>query len=175
MTKTLISENYLEQQKKMHENPQYGTASLLYAPIVADFLKQTGAKSLLDYGAGKMHLNKAIQANGVNGFAYFPYDPAFPEYGEPREAACVCCIDVLEHIEEQYLDNVLDDLHRLTKNFAFMSIDVHPAEKTLPDGRNAHLIQKPTSWWLPRICRLFEFKYLQEFNNGFWFVVTPIR
>jgi hypothetical protein len=43
-------------------------------------------------------------------FVYFPYDRAFPEYGESKASDSVCCIDVLEHIEMLFLNDVLNNL-----------------------------------------------------------------
>ncbi len=168
-----ISAEYLEQQKRLHENPNYGVASLHYAPLVADLLDQTGAESISDYGAGKCNLRKKLNELGRSGFRYYPYDPAFPEYGEARAADLVCCIDVLEHVEPLYLDAVLGELERITTKVGFFTIHTGPAVKTLPDGRNAHLIQKPASWWLPRICERFELAHMQRSPGGFWLVVEP--
>ena len=108
---------------------------------------------------------------GLKNFEYYPYDPVFPEYGSPKEADIVCCIDVLEHIEEVYLANVLDELKRLTIKLGFFSISTKPAQKFLKDGRNAHLIQKPASWWLPLMCSRFEIEFLQQTSIGFILIV----
>ena len=110
---------------------------------------------------------------GLRKFRYFPFDPAFPEYGQPQEAELVCCIDVLEHVEPFYLDAVLIDLRKITTGHGFFTIHTGPAIKTLPDGRNAHLIQKPASWWLPKLCDHFETQHLQQSPGGFWIVVSP--
>ena len=74
-----------------------------------------------------------------------PHYLAFPEYGEQKKADLVCCIDVLEHIEPELIDNVIFDLSTIVIKFGFFSIHQGPAGKILLDGRNAHLIQKPTS------------------------------
>jgi len=53
-----------------------------------------------------------------------------------------------------------------------------PAGKVLSDGRNAHLIQKPLSWWLPKLCERFEILELhqhQVFGKGFWCMVKKIN
>ena len=92
----------------------------------------------------------------------------------PRTAELVCCIDVLEHIEPNFVDNVLHDLERITENLGFFSIHMGPAEKILPDGRNAHIIQKPASWWLPIISKYFEVVHLETHKMmglGFWILV----
>jgi hypothetical protein len=165
-----ISNDYLKQQKQLHENPNYGVASLSYAPIVKQLLDQTGLKAISDYGAGKCNLRKGLHDLGKRDFDYFPYDPVFPEYGPPKPAPFVACIDVLEHIEEPYLDAVLDDLKSITPHIGFFSVHTGPAIKTLPDGRNAHIIQQPTSWWLPRLCQYFEIGHLQKSPGGFWII-----
>ena len=51
-----------------------------------------------------------------------------------------------------------------------------PAGKTLSDGRNAHLIQKPSSWWLEKIVRYFDVIKLDEhqmMGYGFWMFLKP--
>ncbi|MGJ0507107.1 MAG: hypothetical protein ACR652_08210 [Methylocystis sp.] len=169
-----ISDYYRDLQTDLHRNPHYGVASLEYAPLVAKVFSGVGAESVADYGAGKCNLRKGLEALGLKGFDYFPYDPVFPEYGAPREADLVCCIDVLEHIEEDYIDSVIADLVRITTNYGFFTIATGPAEKILADGRNAHLTQKPTSWWLPKFLRAFNIEQLQNDRQGFWFIVTPI-
>jgi hypothetical protein len=168
-----ISADYLAQQKELHKNPNYGVASLGYAPIIKGLLDQTGIKSISDYGAGKCNLQKGLHDLGKRDFEYLPYDPAFPEYGPPKPAQLVCCIDVLEHIEESYLEEVFLDLKDITKHIGFFSVHTGPAMKTLPDGRNAHIIQQPTSWWLPRMCQHFEIGHLQRGPGGFWVIAEP--
>ena len=174
MTET-ISAGYLEQQRKLHENPNYGVASLSFAPIVADLIKQTGCKSVSDYGAGKKRLLEGLRQSGVEPKPYLPYDPVFPEYGAPQPADLVCCIDVLEHIEPNLVDNVILELSKITTNLGSFSIHMGPAAKTLSDGRNAHLIQKTSSWWLKKLTDYFEIIHLQShqmMGRGIWLIVS---
>ena len=168
-----ISAEYLAQQKLVHQNPNYGVASLQYAPLVIEVADKIKAKSISDYGAGKCNLRKKLHELGKIEFQYFPYDPAFPEYGPPKKADLVCCIDVLEHVEPLYLDAVLDDLKQITVKVGLFTVHTGPAIKRLSDGRNAHLIQEPASWWLPPLCKRFEIAHLQRIPDGFWIVVEP--
>ena len=168
-----ISADYLEMQKELHKNPDYGVMGAMFAPLVFDLARNVEARSISDYGAGKCGLKKALQELGWSGFDYFPYDPVFPEYGEPRTADIVCCIDVLEHIEPLFLEAVLQKLHSIIFKFGFFSVHSAPARKTLPDGRNAHLIQQPRSWWQPKFEALFKIIQISETENGFWLVVGP--
>ena len=160
-------------QRELHRDPNYGTASIHFAPIVKKCLDMSGAKSISDYGAGKRGLWLALQTLGVHGIEYCPYGPAFPEYGPPRPADLVCCIDVLEHIEPDFVERVLTELRGITTAFGLFTIATGPAMKTLADGRNAHLIQKPSSWWLPRLCERFEIRQLTSTESGFYVIVTP--
>ncbi len=169
-----ISKDYLDLQTALHLNPHYGVASLTYAPIIAEVFRSIDARSISDYGAGKCNLRAGLEKCGVTGFDYFPYDPVFPDYGEPKAADLVCCIDVLEHIEEDFLPNVIGDLVRITKNVGFFTVATGPAQKVLADGRNAHLIQEPAAWWLPKFLPYFTIEHLENDEQGFWFVVRPL-
>lgn len=171
-----ISDEYRKLQQDLHRNPNYGIASLAFAPLVANVIRQTNVRSISDYGAGKKNLLKGLAEAGITGMDYRPYDPAFPEYGEPRSADLVCCIDVLEHIEPELVGNVIEELASITTKLGFFSIHMGPAGKVLADGRNAHLIQKPSSWWLDRLIDHFEIVHLQRHQMmgvGIWLVVEP--
>ena len=145
---------------------------MLYGELVADIMRGIGAQTLSDYGAGKQKLLEALREIGAAPKEYFAYDPVFPEYGPARSADLVCCIDVLEHIEIEYLDSVLDHLKNLINNFGFFAIHTKPAQKVLSDGRNAHLIQAPPSWWLQRIATRLEILQMEPTEVGFWLIVS---
>jgi len=169
-----ISAAYLAEQQKLHKNLNYGVASISFAPLVAQLLRDNNWHSVHDYGAGKQRLQAELIKAGV-AVEYSAYDPAFPEYGEPRSADLVCCIDVLEHVEPAHLDAVLDELQKIVTRFGFFSIHTGAAGKVLSDGRNAHLIQAPPSWWLPHLCKRFEILHLQShrlMGSGFWVLVS---
>ena len=54
----LISDDYRRMQQELHKNPNYGVASVEYAPLVAQVMDAVGARELLDYGAGKGRLGQ---------------------------------------------------------------------------------------------------------------------
>ena len=118
--------------------------------------------SISDYGAGKCNLQKKLIQLGLKDFDYFPYDPVFPEYGSPKKANLVCCIDVLEHIEESFIENVINELRNITDKLAYFTIALKPAGKILKDGRNAHILLKPEDWWLNLIKSKFNFKEINK-------------
>jgi hypothetical protein len=77
------------------------------------------------------------------------YDPAVDQFKTIHQKSydCVFSNDVLEHIEPEYLDNVLKHIWQLADKYIWLRIDTRPARKTLMDGRNAHLILETKEWW----------------------------
>jgi hypothetical protein len=172
----LISDEYRELQRRLHENPGYGEASVAYAPVVAQLIENLRVHEMLDYGAGKGRLGQALRAKIEWSLTVHHYEPAVAEWSAPP-APCnfVACIDVLEHIEPDLLDNVLDDLRRVTAGVGLFTVHTGAAMKALPDGRNAHLIQQPPRWWLPRLMDRFELVSFNRMQHGFLVTVEPRR
>lgn len=166
----LISKAYKEEQEKLHENPNYGVASVEFAPLVSNMIDSLEIDEMLDYGAGKGRLGMSINPN--RRLIIDHYDPARPEWSEaPEPRQFVACIDVLEHIEPDYIDNVLDDLKRVVKQYGFFTIHTGPACKFLSDGRNAHLIQEDFRWWLPKLWERFDVHMMSHTPHGFYVLV----
>lgn len=149
----LLSEEYRQLNLELHSRePSYGTTARRYVGRIRDLATQYGAGQLLDYGCGKEELRKALE----NEFAVRSYDPAIPGLEPPPEPAdLVACIDVLEHVELEYLENVLADLARVTKKVALITIATGPSAKRLADGSNPHRIVEPPSWWLKQLEKYF--------------------
>jgi tetratricopeptide (TPR) repeat protein len=171
-SRKVISEEYRRMQEDLHRNQNYGVASVDVAPMVANFIQVNDVRELLDYGAGKGRLGQELRTLIPNAPAIHHYDPAVPEWSAPAEPReCVACIDVLEHIEPELLDNVLDDLKRVVLRLGLFTIATGPASKILADGRNAHLIQEPPAWWLPKLMERFELAHFSRVPQGFLVVV----
>jgi len=162
----LISPDYRKEQESLHAKGNYGTASLQYGNIVSDLVDRLECNTMLDYGCGSMrNLLKVLKVE--RDCEYLGYDPGVPEFSGKEPADLVVSIDVLEHIEPELLDNVLDDLMMLTEKWGFFTVHTGPAKKVLSDGRNAHLIQKSSDWWLPKIMQRFKLQSFQATPNGF--------
>lgn len=168
----LISDDYRAQQVQLHKNPDYGTASTVFAPIVSRICDDYEVQELLDYGAGKGRLAQSLKVN--HRMRVQQYDPAIPDFADdPEPTEMVACIDVLEHIEPNLLENVLDDLQRVTQSIGLFTVATEPAMKFLDDGRNAHLTIEPSSWWLPKILERWELHTFQRRDDGFMVLVRP--
>lgn len=139
----LISDDYLEQNIELHKiQPTYGCSGWQYRDAVLELCATFSTEDVLDYGAGKGTLAEKMP------WPIAQYDPAIPEISAwPYDHDIVVCGDVLEHIEPELLGNVLAHIRDVTKLAAYFVIGTRPAGKNLPDGRNAHLIQKPAEWW----------------------------
>lgn len=154
----IISKHYLEQNKILHQyNPNYGISGSRYKDHVLSLSQRYDSTDILDYGCGKGTLSKSLP------FPINEYDPAIEgKDSAPKPADIVVCTDVLEHIEPDYLDNVLNDIVRCTRKVAYLVIATGPASKNLPDGRNTHLIQQKKPWWWKKLDPLFEIVDMYE-------------
>jgi hypothetical protein len=165
----LLSVEYRSMNEQLHrENLAYGVGGARHAAIVIHFSELLKTKNILDYGCGKGHLGKNIP------WAIAEYDPAIPGKTEcPKPADIVVCTDVLEHIEPEFIDLVLDDLRRCVLKAGYFTISMRPAQKTLPDGRNTHLIQKCREWWETKLERHFQIRKIVEAGSELRVVVGP--
>jgi len=155
---SLISESYRQQNTKLHEGQKYGVSGHKRLHEVLSLAELLDTRDILDYGCGQRSLETVL------GFPIKNYDPCVPGLDSaPEPAILVICNEVLEHVEPDYLDNVLDDIQRVTLRANYLIIPTAPAKKSLPDGRNAHLIQEGVNWWMPKILARFK---LRSFKLG---------
>lgn len=122
------------------------------------------ARTLLDYGSGKAKFytrkkfTRPDLAEPVDLPTYWGiehihlYDPGFaPLASLPDQPLdCVICTDVMEHIPEEDIDWVIDELFAYARRFVYVCIATYPAGKRLPDGRNAHVTLMHPRWWVQR-------------------------
>lgn len=166
---TYASPSYAALQTQFHKDrADYGVSGLRYADHVQGIAQRMNTRDILDYGCGKATLQKSLP------FPIQNYDPFIEEYSKrPVPADLVVCTDVMEHIEPEYVYDVLADIRSLTKQAVFFQIATSKASKTLPDGRNAHLIIENGNWWLSRLMDHFDIRQFQDLNGGTLFVCTP--
>ena len=167
----VISAEYRKLNAELHtSNLLYGVGGAKHAPIVKMLCEKLQTSSVLDYGCGKGLLAKSLD------FPIWEYDPAIPGKDElPRPADLVVCTDVLEHIEPAHLEAVLRDLARVTRKVGYYVIHTGPAGKTLPDGRNTHLIQRGEAWWRKNLALFFEVGSVKKKGPELHVVVGPKR
>lgn len=170
----LISESYKEQIRFLHEKqPGWGSANKHKATI-SSMITACQSQDILDYGCGTGELGKSLP------FAIKEYDPGIPgKDTAPEPADIVICSDVLEHVEPEFVDNVLFDLQRCVKKMGLFQISTRTAKEFLPDGRNAHLTLMNWDWWVRKIGNLFHITslrmdhYLVGGGQDIVIIVTP--
>lgn len=172
--KPTISADYATLNRRLHvERPDYGSEGRAWAKPVLALARAVGAVDVLDYGCGKQSLAARLASSGLQ---IRGYDPAVAGLdGRPEPADVVVCTDVLEHVEPQYVDNVLDDLARCTRRAALITVATQPAVKTLADGRNAHLTVQPLEWWRERIVSRFDLIECRESEDTQFVMLLTAR
>lgn len=148
-------DRYLSLYMQMHsEDPNVfvGKSTAKHSKDIKELIKLTGAVSLIDYGCGKGRQYTEHRLHEEWGVPQpYLYDPAYSPYNKlpecDRTFDGVICTDVLEHVPEDGLDYVLDDLFTLADKFVFINVSTRPAGRKLPNGENAHCTVKPHSWW----------------------------
>lgn len=150
-----ITPAYAALNSDLHEaDPRYGSGAHRKRDALVDVMGEYEAESVLDYGCGKGTLAIALPGIDIR-----EYDPAIPgKNARPEQADVVACLDVLEHVEPDLLDNVLADIQGLARRVVFLSIATRKSTQTLADGRNAHLIQEDAEWWRARLEPFFAIK-----------------
>ncbi len=152
----VISKAYRALQAELHARPKgYGGKGDKWAPAVSELVGRFQAMSVLDYGCGQGSLKKALQPLCDPRVHIREYDPAIPgKNGWPGFADLVTCTDVIEHIEPDRLDFVLTHLRTLARKAVFAVIATRPSNKTMADGRNAHLTVEQDDWWMDRLQKV---------------------
>lgn len=152
----LISEEYKRLNAELHEqNTNYGAGGGKHAETIIKIAKTLITEdnpfvSILDYGAGKRMLSKALP------FPIAEYDPAIAEISEsPKPADLVVSTDCLEHIEPDKINFVLQDLKRCIKRIGFFVISTRKAIKTYSNGQNTHLLVRDKIWWQNKLSKYF--------------------
>lgn len=166
-----LSPVYRKLNQQLHEQrPDYGAGGAQHAPMVLSLAERFGVRAILDYGCGKGGLAQALP------WPIWEYDPAIPGKDEsPRLAELVVCTDVLEHVEPEYLPYVLTEIQRCAQTLVYFVINTGPAKKSLPDGRNAHLIQQPSAWWIERLNEKFLIAKVREKAPSVCILAAPRR
>lgn len=141
---------WLEQAKEIHKNPKYwrGTTLRQYIPDINQIIKEKNINTILDYGCGKAECHpKEWNAD--------KYDPAVPQFNKKPERRydLVISTDVLEHIPQDGLDDVIEDIFNYSDQWVFLTVCCRKARMILPNGYNAHATIESQKWWRDKLSK----------------------
>ena len=159
-------ESLIEATKFHAENKDNwcGEALAEYKHEIYKIIKDQKVRTILDYGCGKATFRKLLFNNkqvpgSPTGIVIVGYDPAVPIYAKKMsmDYDLVLCVDVMEHIQEDKVEEVLEDLFS-SGRFVFLTITCYPARQILSNGKNAHYTVKDPSWWDEKLLK-YDGKY----------------
>jgi len=149
----------LENYKELHEGGKLfdGRSTRRFIRLLDRLLKENDCKTLLDYGAGRGvlygedygALTKLIDKplDEYWGVEVDLYEPALYDALPDKSYDAVISVDVLEHIPENDLNWVIDEILDRSDKIAFFNIACFPAVKTFSDGTNVHVsVFEPDVW-----------------------------
>lgn len=160
----LITPDYARENARLHQvDAQFGAEGYLWAYLIAGIARIENCISVLDYGCGKGTLAKALQGIDLD---VNEYDPAVPDKSTaPRTCDLVACLDVMEHIEPDCVDDVIRNLKWLTGKKLFVVISTKPSKRLMADGRDTHVSLHDDVWWQQKFID-HGFKICRVWNTG---------
>lgn len=149
----------ISKYRSLHQRHMFPGLSITpFLPEIINLVSVSKAKRILDYGCGEgmQYIQERFyEAWGTK----IPtmYDPAVPGLDQPPSGTFdgVICTDVLEHVPEDELDNVINDLVNYSRMWAFVSVCCRPAKRKFDDGTNVHVTIKPFTWWQEKLGERF--------------------
>jgi SAM-dependent methyltransferase len=114
------------------------------------------ARRVLDFGCGNGHAVRQMRSRGYDWYGVELSETAFKEHlGEPyfyqgdltqfddRSFDLIYSTEVLEHIPEEEVDEVVTHMCRVSRNYLFLTISLRPSS-----NNNAyHCTLRPRTWW----------------------------
>jgi len=128
---------------------------------IRNIIEVLGSKTILDYGSGKGQQYQPWTIATPDGQT-FPdikalwnvdeitcFDPGHAPFDSLPEGRFdgVVSTDVLEHCPAGDIPWIIDEIFSFAEEFVYLNVACYPAEKTLPNGENAHCTLEPQEWW----------------------------
>lgn len=166
------SRQLIDEYRKLHDGVQFMGYTLKgYRDAVHAAARETGAKTVLDWGCGKGEAWQEWQRElGLR--EVYKYDPGVKSFRQPpaehvRFDLVVCC-DVLEHLLKPDAEALVPKLFAHARKGVWASVCCRPAKKTFADGTNVHVTVEPYDWWLAMFAA-------ESARTGirYWLVETP--
>jgi len=172
--KKLISDEYRAKIESVTQKMPWGGDVVGSVPRIYKYASEHNCKSILDYGSGKSDFLKTMERDHPDhGFQINQYEPARPELaGDPIASDMVICVDVLEHIEPDKLDNVLDHIASKTNKIFYFKVCLVDSFNSFEDGTNLHLIVEPKEFWLDKLSKYYTIEDILFARGHVWGLAT---
>jgi len=167
----LISPEYQKLITDKHDYRPWGGTGGSWVPTLKPIIEQFGGSrdmpfTVLDYGCGRGTLKPALE-KAIPWVIVDEYDPGVRGKDHLPEGKFdyVVCTDVLEHVEEDKIDNVLRYIADLAYSGVFFLVVFTPSKSSLPDGRNTHILIREFAWWQEKLkqhFRDFSFDWIEK-------------
>lgn len=158
MTTQTLNDIYKVYKDTHDQNPDFfkGYSIISHLSEISYLIRTSNIKTVIDYGCGKAEAweyHKLRQLFDIQEFLLF--DPGVEKYAtKPRKQTdLVICVDVMEHVPEHLVDEVIDDVCHYSKKAVFFGISTRSSNKILTDGSNAHPTVKPEKWWRDKFAK----------------------
>ena len=139
-----------------------GQSLIAHVVFLRQLLQNVGARTVLDYGSGKagaydsmpFRLPGGGSAVGLKKYwdvdRIHLYDPGYgPHSALPDEQFhAVIATDVMEHVPQEDITWVIDELYGYAERLLYACIATYPAKKFFPDGSNVHVTLHEPDWWI---------------------------
>lgn len=159
----IVTDDYAKQLQEMHGKKSIGFGVEPPNKLI-EIIKTNKISTILDYGCGEGNMINKIKELFPH-IQTFGYDPGVQRFSViPEKTDLVYSADVLEHFEPNLIDEGLRKIFSIA-NIHYHNIACHPAKKTLPDGRNCHLIIEEPSWWLKKIQQNIDSSWNIAYTN----------
>jgi ribosomal protein L11 methylase PrmA len=160
-------------------------------PIANAIKKKFGNKTVLDYGCAFGFVVKALRIIGVEAYGYdgskyainqAPNDIKNFVTTEPNKfsADLVLIKDVLEHIPENEINNVINHIKSVCKEKVILIVPLGENDKYRIidyESDKTHLLKKDEEWWINIFKKnhfeLIDFCYHIEGIKDNWYAVNP--
>lgn len=146
MTSGEIDKEYL----RLHSEGFFkGKSCFQHAKSIKKIIDDTKSTTILDFGSGKGQQYTVDKLDFFWGAKVSCYDPYVEKYKNlpNKKFDGIICTDVLEHIPEESISLVFEEIKRRANKFIFLGICTRPAKKKFSNGTNLHLTVKPIDWW----------------------------
>jgi hypothetical protein len=155
-------QDLIKEYRALHASDEYGRAGEHFRLHIQALIAELHPKIILNYGCGQSRIHEQLDLLGAT---FFRYDPAVEALSSlpTNRADFIINTDVLEHIPESDLDDILSDIQRISDKVFFNIATRLAKDVLLSNGQNPHCTIKPAAEWeiilkrqFPIVHKIFE-------------------